>query len=81
MLILQSTCCCDYSTNPLLLQVPEGLELAVSSMRAEEHALVTISDPALAAAPEGTQHMHSIDYACWHCNLFCSYNLDGVRYC
>uniref|UniRef100_A0A383W6I9 peptidylprolyl isomerase n=1 Tax=Tetradesmus obliquus TaxID=3088 RepID=A0A383W6I9_TETOB len=34
-------------------QVPEGLELAVHSMRAEEHALVTISDPALAAAPEG----------------------------
>lgn len=43
----------------LFLQVPEGLELAVHSMRAEEHALVTISDPALAAAPEGEEcRMH-----------------------
>ncbi|KAF6263773.1 hypothetical protein COO60DRAFT_342981 [Scenedesmus sp. NREL 46B-D3] len=34
-------------------QVPEGLELAVTSMRAAERALVTITDPALAEAPEG----------------------------
>jgi hypothetical protein len=35
------------------VQVPDGLELAVTSMRAEERALVTVTDPALAAAPEG----------------------------
>lgn len=37
-------------------QVPEGLELAVTSMRAAERALVTITDPALAEAPEGEAH-------------------------
>jgi hypothetical protein len=35
------------------LQVPDGLELAVNTMRSEERALITVSDPALAAAPEG----------------------------
>jgi hypothetical protein len=36
-----------------VMQVPDGLELAVNTMRSEERALITVSDPTLAAAPEG----------------------------
>lgn len=34
-------------------QAPEGLELALAQMSEGEHALVTVTDPALLAAPEG----------------------------
>lgn len=42
-----------------VLQVPEGLELAVGSMKAGEHAIVTVTDPTLTAVPEGRYSTHS----------------------
>jgi hypothetical protein len=44
------------------LQVPEGLELAVTKMCAEEHALITITDAALAAAPDGKNERRTCHY-------------------
>eukprot|EP00878_Enallax_costatus_P000765 GHUV01000883.1.p1 GENE.GHUV01000883.1~~GHUV01000883.1.p1 ORF type:complete len:637 (+),score=229.81 GHUV01000883.1:67-1911(+) len=41
----------EYTTDEEL--VPEGLELAVGSMKAGEHAIVTVTDPALTSVPEG----------------------------
>eukprot|EP00775_Hariotina_reticulata_P005268 gene5268-5503_t len=34
-------------------QVPEGLELAVASMKAEEKAIITVTDPQMTKVPEG----------------------------
>lgn len=40
-------------TPPPPPQVCEGLELGVAAMKAEERAIITVSDPALAVPPEG----------------------------
>lgn len=35
------------------MQVPDGLELSLTQMNEEEHALITVSDPVLFTAPQG----------------------------